>query len=206
MTSLEIYSELFTYSGKKSTIICDLHSACSPKKRRVYMCSPKGSHTPVVDFDEIKTLVDKAKGIPARKSVDAVAVSPLCGYLCFIELKSWDLLISKNGTEENIRKQADKYSSDLPQKLTDSIQICKEVTKDQNAFNDCAIIYVLLTDISVVNDGIMAFNSDLAALAGISSNLKKSCNSLSQGIMDSITNVETRYWECRNFDNQVATI
>ncbi len=48
--------------------------------------------------------------------------------------------------------------------------------------------------------------TDLAALAGISSDLRELCNSLSQGVMDGITAVETRYWECRNFDKELSVL
>lgn len=54
-------------------------------------------------------------GIESRKSVDALTESPTGSYLCFVELKSWDLLLSNKGTEKSIRKQAQKYESDLPQ-------------------------------------------------------------------------------------------
>ena len=111
-----------------------------------------------------------------------------------------------NGSEYNIRQQTTKYSSDLPIKLSDSIQICEEITNDPNTFSNCKIIYILVTDISVVDDGIMAFNSDLTALAGTSSNLKELCNTLSHDIMNSIKSVETRYWECRNFDINFSTL
>ena len=144
-----------------------------------------------MDFDEVKTLLDKAQGQESRKSVDALAVSPSKTYLCFIELKSWELQLSYNGSEKKIRRQAAKYSSDLPVKLSDSMQICREITDNPETFDGCTILYILVTDISVADDGILAFNSDLTALAGTSSNLKDLCNSLSQRVMDGITSVET---------------
>lgn len=118
MTPLEIYSKVYACIGNTKMIICDLHSACSPRKRRSYLCVRAGSKTPVINFDEVKTLADVAGGIPARKSVDALTVSPSGVYLCFVELKSWELLLLHNGSEENIRQQATKYSSDLPLKLS----------------------------------------------------------------------------------------
>lgn len=208
MTPLDIYNQVLAFSGAPSTtIICDLHSACSPQKNKIYLCTHAGSITPVIDFDEIKELADTARGLPApRKSVDALTLPPSRTFLCFIELKSWELLITYNGTEDTIRQQAVKYSSDLPKKLSDSMQICEEITSDSNTFSDCKIVYILVTDISVADDGIKAFNSDMMALAGTSSNLKDLCNSLSYGIMDRITIVETRYWECRSFDKNLSTL
>lgn len=206
MTPLDIYNQVSSFSGLPTTIICDLHSGCSPKKKKSYLCIHAGSSTPVIDFDEVKTLADKALGLKSRKSVDALTVSPSRAFLCFIELKSWELLITYNGSEEKVRNQVAKYSSDLPIKLSDSMQICEEITNNPQTFNDCKIIYILVTDISVADDGIKAFNSDMLALAGTSSNLKELCNSLSQGVMDGITTVETRYWECRCFDKNISNL
>lgn len=208
MTPFEIYDKVLAFATTPTTIICNLHSACSPQKGKIYLCIQAGSETPVIDFDEIKVQADAARGLGSmsRKSVDALAVTPSSNFLCFIELKSWELLIKHHGTEENIRAQANKYSSDLPIKLSDSIQICKEITHDSNVFSGCNMLYILVSDISVADDGIMAFNSDLTALAGTSSNLKELCNKLTQGIMNNITSVETRYWECRNFDRELFSL
>lgn len=206
MTPSEIYNRVSDFSDVSATIICDLHSACSPRRGRSYSCVNPGSTISVMDFDEVKTLLDKAQGQESRKSVDALAVSPSKTYLCFIELKSWELQLSYNGSEKKIRRQAAKYSSDLPVKLSDSMQICREITDNPETFDGCRILYILVTDISVADDGIRAFNSDLTALAGTSSNLKDLCNSLSQRVMDGITTVETRYWECRNFDTNLSSL
>lgn len=206
MTPLDIYNQVYAFSGLPTTIICDLHSACSPKKKKSYLCTHAGSKTPVIDFDEVKIRADVAQGLESRKSVDALTVSSSSTFLCFIELKSWELLITYNGSEKNVRNQVVKYSSDLPTKLSDSMEICEEITNNPDAFDSCKIIYILLTDISVADDGISAFSSDLMALAGTSSNLKELCNSLSQGVMDGITTVETRYWECRSFDKNISIL
>jgi hypothetical protein len=206
MTPIDIYNQVYTFSSLPTTIICDLHSACSPQKKKSYLCIHAGSKTPVIDFDNVKTRADIAQGVESRKSVDALTVSPSRAFLCFIELKSWDLLITYNGSEKNVRKQVAKYSSDLPTKLSDSMQICEEITNNPDTFDECKIIYILITDISVEDDGISALSSDLMALAGISSDLKELCNSLSKGVMDGITSVETRYWECRSFDRNISVL
>lgn len=206
MTPLEIYNQVSSFAAIHTTIICNLHSACSPQKKKTYLCTIPNSKAPVIDFDKVKTLADIARGLESRKSVDALTVNPAKNCLCFIELKSWELQISFNGSENKIRKQAAKYSSDLPVKLADSMQICKDIIDNPDTFDGCRIIYILVTDISVADDGIMAFNSDLSALAGTSSNLKKLCNTLSQDVMNNIISVETRYWECRNFDMSLSSL
>lgn len=204
MSPSDIYTAILRYAGGEITIICNLHSACNPSKGHKYMCSIAGSKHPVIDFDAVKIKNDIEAGIESRKSVDALALSESKGVFCFIELKSWDLLLKNKGTEKKVRRQAGKYSSDLPQKLSESISICQGIVGDVNAFDGCRMIYILVTDISVDQDGIGAIYSDLTALAGTSSNLNKLCNQLSWDIMRTIPNIETRYWECRKFDNEIS--
>lgn len=206
MTPSEIYDKIKQYTEGCETIICDLHNACSPTKGKTYICTSQGSKTQVIDFDTIKTEADKALNIESRNSVDALTKSLSGNYLCLVELKSWNLVLSYNGTENSIRKQAKKYKSNLPQKLTDSISICKQICKDKSVFDNCRIIFILLSDISVEEDGLSYFNSNLTALAGSSSNLNLLCNQLSADIMNGIPNVETRYWECREFDGKLEVL
>lgn len=208
MTPRQIYDSLYQYIGK-SDVICDLHSACSPVKGRKYMCVESKSGTRVIDFDSVKTRADIESCIESRKSVDAVVASPSNSVFCFIEMKSWNLLLTHNGNESGIRRQARKYESDLPEKLYRSIEICKQVTHDNSIFDDCHIIYILITDIPVKfskDSGISSIESNLAALAGTSSNLNMLCNQLSKNIMDNIPKIETRYWECRNFDTELSCL
>lgn len=209
MTPKQIYDSIYQYVGNKDTIICNLHSACSPLKKKSYLCTKVGSNTKIIDFDSVKDLADKEKGIESRKSADSIVYTPSNSYFCFVELKSWKLLLLHNGDEKVIHKQAAKYESDLPRKLTDSIEICKQITGDKGIFDNCKIIYILLTDIPNDTDpqsGLSSINSNLTALAGTSSNLNILCNKLTQNIMDNIPNVETRYWECCNFDMELSKL
>lgn len=124
-------------------------------------------------------------------------------------MKSWDLLLTHGGNEARIRKQAKKYQSDLPEKLAKSIEICKQINGEDSIFDDCRIVYILITDIPVQsseNSGISSIDSALAALAGTSSNLNVLCNQLSKNIMNNIPKVETRYWECRHFDRELRNL
>ncbi|MDE7350520.1 MAG: hypothetical protein K2N25_05590 [Muribaculaceae bacterium] len=206
MTPLQVFYGIYAYQEEIATIICNLHSACRSDKGKRYMCIYAGSSYPVIDFDEVKNKADLFESRESRKSVDALALPPSESILCFVELKSWELVVKDKGTENKVRKKAEKYASDLPQKLTDSIEICRNILKDQNALDSCRIMYILVTDISVNDNGLEALNADLSALAGISSNLNKLCNSLSRNIMDNIPNVETRYWECREFDDKMSRL
>lgn len=206
MTPAEIYHAISEFAERHHTVICEIHSACSPHKGLHPKCLPKGSNYPVIDFDSVEREADMKKSRPSRKSVDALALSPSQSFLCFIEMKSWQMLLARKGTEHKVRTQAEKYRSDLPAKLADSIDICSEISGANGSFDKCRMMYILLTDISVENEGLEALNADLSALAGISSNLASLCNRLSRDIMHGIPDVERRYWECRDFDREISTL
>lgn len=201
MTPKEIYDVISDYSEERKTIICNLHSACTPYKKKVYMCKHPGSSWPVINFDAVKEKLDKSLSRESKKSVDALTISPNEKYLCFVELKSWNLLLSHNGTEHMIQKKAAKYKSDLPLKISDSFTICQEICEIESVVNTCKICYILVTDISVEHEPLASIQSNLTALAGTSSKLL--CNQLSQDIMNGITGFETHYWCCRDFDKNI---
>lgn len=201
MTPLEIYNSIKNYIGKDN-IICNLHSACKNSK---YLCEQIASNKNVLDFDAVSHKWCKDKCISDIKSVDAITNSFSNNYLCFIELKSWKLFLKHNQSESAIYNQADKYESDLPNKLQESIELCKEITNKNSTFNNCNIVFILLTDISV-EDGISSIDSALTALAGTASNLKTLCNKKSKDVLDKISNIETRYWECKEFDEKIAKL
>lgn len=208
MTPKQIYDQIYHYIGNQNTIICNLHSACSPIIGKNYICGIPKTKTNIINFDSVKEKVDS--GNNPRKSVDAIVNSPSNSFFCFIEMKSWNLFLTYNGTEENIHEQAKKYKSDLPEKLAKSIEICKDVIGNESIFENCKILYILLTDIPIETDKnseISSIDYALTALAGTSSNLKvQLCNQLSRKIMENIQNIETRYWECSNFDAELSKL
>ena len=206
MRPSDIYLVIEDYSGRKPTTICRLHSACAPDKNRHFACGCEKSTYPVIDFDNVKYMHDKLPGKAVRKSVDALAVTPSESYLCFIELKSWQMLLDNYGTEAKIKHQAKGYETSLPKKLTDNIEICKEITGDPESMTDCDILYALVTDISIEEDGFKTFVSDMTELMETSFNLSQLCNSLSREIMENIPDIQTHYWECRNFDASISNL
>lgn len=206
MRPSEIYLVIEHYSGRKPTTICRLHSACAPDKKRNFACGCEKSTYPVIDFDKVKDQHDRYSGKAVRKSVDALAVTPSESYLCFIELKSWQMLLDNYGTEAKVKQQAKGYETSLPKKLTDSIEICKEITGDPESMTDCDILYALVTDISIEEDGFKTFVSDMTELMETPFNLSQLCNNLSRKIMQNIPDIQTRYWECRNFDTSISNL
>lgn len=206
MTPHDVFRQVLAYGGTDATCICRLHSACSPSGGRDYICGRAGSATDVADFDAVTAKADKAARRESRKSVDAVTVPPSGSCLCLIELKSWRLVIRHENTESRIRRKAGRYASDLPLKLAHSLDTCADITAAPDLAGACPIVYILLTDIAVEDDGLEALGSDLEALAGISSDLGRLCNTLSRHIMHGMPHVETRYWECRRFDDAISAL
>jgi hypothetical protein len=207
MNPLEIYNSIYNYIEEDS-IICDLNSAC---KNHNYLCGQISSNKKVVNFDIVKHKWCKKNKIPDIKSVDAITNSYSNNYFCFIELKSWEKVINPKNKksdvkESDIEKQAKKYESDLPKKLTNSIETCKQINTNNDLFDNCKIIFILVTDISVNDDGISNIYLNRTALAGTSSDLKKLCNQLSKNIMNNIPNIETHYWHCKDFDTKLSKL
>ncbi len=208
MNPLEIYNSIYNYIEEDS-IICDLHSACKNGK---YLCGQISSNKKVLNFDAVSCNWCKAQKVSNKKSVDVITTSYSNNYFCFIELKTWELVLNnpKNKKsdvkESDIENQAKKYESDLPKKLTNSIETCKQINTNNDLFDNCKIIFILVTDISVNDDGISNIYLNRTALAGTSSDLKKLCNQLSKNIMNNIPNIETHYWHCKDFDTNLSKL
>ena len=202
MTPDSLYDLLVAKCPVKETIVCDIHSAC----RRQYQCACCSKHL-VLDFDAIKTDFDRLFH-KKHKSVDAVTLSGSQNKFCFIELKSWNLLLTYNSNKEQtaIHKQARKYESSLPDKLYDSMDICKELSSDPDLFGSVSAVYILVTDIDVCHQPLESLVSNLNVLAGTSSDWIALCNTLSRGIMSNIKRVSTYYEHCEKLDILLATI
>ena len=201
-----LFRRLTAYAAEPCTVVCNIHSVCTPSKNRTYLCGSPQSRVAVIDFDAVKARFDRMRAKGARKSVDAVALAPSGGCLCFVEMKSWELMLTNGATEGDIRRKAGKYESDLPRKLSDSLALCRQIAGSARAFDGCPVVYILLSDIAVEHDALTAFCSDLAALSGTASNLRRLCNELSEEIMEGIGEVETHYWECRQFDELMQSV
>ncbi len=202
MTPEELYELLNRKYPGNTTIICDLHSTCCPKRGHRCKISQKYE---VVNFDQVKT--GHVKGTRKQySSVDAVAVSASKEKFCFIELKSWQELWTHEGTVKAINAKADKYKNSLPKKLTDSMIICITETEAADLFTKSPAIFVLVTDIDVNRQPLESLAFNLNALAGTSSDWVVLCNDLSQGILKNIDCVPTYYKQCRDFDAFIKSL
>lgn len=197
MSPKELYELLNRKYPGNTGIICDLHSTCLPG--RGYRCGSLHNHNEVLDFDKVKT--EHVKGTPKQySSVDAVVVSASGEKFCFVELKSWQELWSRERTEDAIRAQGEKYEYSLPKKLTDSMAICVTEAGEADLFADVSAVFVLVTDIDVNLRPLESLASNLNALAGTSSDWVLLCNKLSQGILSDINYLPTYYKQCKDFD------
>ena len=68
MTPKQIFESIYAYIGNKDTIICNIHSACSPLKGKSYICKQGGSKVRIIDFDSVKQQADIDKGIGTPSS------------------------------------------------------------------------------------------------------------------------------------------
>lgn len=202
MTPQELYDLLNRKYPGNTAIICDLHSACLPK--RGHLCKIPQKYE-IMNFDEVKKVFDRNMH-GQHKSVDAVAVSVSKEKFCFIELKSWQELWNHKGTVEAIQAQAEKYKDSLPQKLTDSMTVCTEVVGNSDLFADFSVVYLFVTDIDVNYQPLESLASNLNVLAGTSSDWMCLCNKLSRGILSRVKDVSTYYEQCKNFDKLIETL
>lgn len=213
MTPNEVYNAVRRgYPDAEVTTLCNLHSACSPRCKKVYMCGSCQSNYPNLDFDKVKEDYVRREGLPSCSSVDALAPSPSDRSLCFTELKSWEMVYQYSATERKrinmINRKASEYKSDIPKKLTDSIEICKNAAG--GSLHGISLHLILVTDIDTTAGSEKALASNLNLLAGTAvkqtSDWRDLCNTLSNGILNGITDVTTHYWRCTDFDAKIAKL
>ncbi len=213
MNPSEIYATIKKrHPDVEETSLCNLHSACSPRSGKSYMCRIAGSRHPALDFDKVKDEFVKCAGLPSCSSVDALAVTPSGHSLCFAELKSWEMVNIYNRDEEKksriIQKQASKYKSDIPKKLVDSITICEQTI--EGSLQGIDLHLILVTDINTSVNSSATLANNLNMLAGTAvkkiDDWRELCNTLSQNILNGITGITTHYWHCTEFDSKIATL
>lgn len=213
MTPNEVYNAVRQcYPDAEETSLCNLHSACSPRCKKVYMCGTGISTYPNLDFDKVKEDYVKSEGLPSCSSVDALAPSPSDRALCFTELKSWEMVYRYSATDRKcinmINRKASEYKSDIPKKLTDSIEICKKAAGGN--LQGINLHLILVTDIDTTVGSEKALANNLNLLAGTAvkqtSDWRDLCNTLSKGILNGITGITTHYWRCTDFDTKIATL
>lgn len=203
-TPAELYAKLISDFDLPEHILCDLHKPCN--KSNGHRCRSVMAY-PIIDFDEVKTKYQRGKSGNPKSSVDGFTYKNQL--YCFAELKGWaDFLAfhtNPDTMQEEIEAQTDKY--DLNKKLMDSLSICWEVAENADIFKDASIVFILVTDIDVDEDGTMEFFSDLMELAETSSDWKVVCNRELKDRLSSLpSNISTYYIKCQKFDEVISKL
>lgn len=199
MTPAELYRLLETkYPDSVVGSICKLEKNC----RRQGFCERRQG-MPVVDFDGVKDIFYQGRRKPS--SVDAVCVSGKGKYFCFVELKGWKKYLQyEEKQKENIEETAGGYH--LEEKREGSVQLCVEIAEDDSLFASMPVVFLLMTDIEVKENGIEAFANSMFALAETSSDRYVRCVTAAKNVLESQIRVEHDYICCKDFDKYVSSV
>lgn len=179
--------------------ICQLHKPCEKKPRCLQV-----NDKLLINFDDVKTTFCSEKGKPSCSSVDGLGAKS--GKLLFVEIEGWIDFLNHNSTnvEKKIEKQVSGY--DFAKKLTDSFGICNELADDKDFLSNVKIAYIIVTDISIEENPLQSILSNLNSLGQTSSNLESLCNKYMLAKINKISNVDTYYKSCKDFDAFVVSL
>lgn len=199
MTPSDLYDKLVCkYSTLVVDSICQVETTC----RKRGFCAEKQSHQ-VIDFDEVKNVFYQGKGTPA--SVDAVCLGDKKQYFCFVELKGWNNYIAHiDKQKDDVKNTAAGYN--LRGKLEDSEELCEKIIGDANLFDSMPIVFLLVTDIEVKNDGMEAFADAMFKLAETSTDITSRCVNAAEDILKEQIRIEHDYIYCKEFDSHLAKL
>lgn len=121
MTPQELYRAVNAYDASIGTSkVCELHKPCL----RTPKCGTK-QRSQLIDFDRVKETYCKNNKLPALSSVDGLAVTDKNKIFFFVEIKSWENVIThpvtgKQANPNVIEKTARVYAQELAKKLNES--------------------------------------------------------------------------------------
>lgn len=180
--------------------VCETETTCT----REGYCDNKQRHD-AIDFDKVKNIVSNGQKGDVPTSVDALCVGDRGEYFCFVELKGWQRYIDRISFQKrSIKDTTDKYN--LSGKLHDSQNICMQVADDDDLFADMKVAFILVTDISVDDDGIGAFDDMMSFLSSASTDIYSQCVSNAKRTLDSEIHIRHDYVYCRDFDKYIKRL
>ena len=186
---------------------CEVDSICQTEKtcKRNGFCNDKQHHG-VIDFDKVKDTYYDHQGVDKKPaSVDAVCVGDQHEHFCFVELKGWkNYMAHRSQQKKNVEETAADYN--LVGKLRDSQRLCMELTSNPDLFANMPIVFLLVTDIDVNENGLEWFADRLTDLATSSSSIYSECISNSRKTLDSEIHIQHDYIYCKDFDKHLETI
>lgn len=201
MKPLELYNSLKSkYPSQEVGCVCYVEPTCSKRG----FCSDM-QHIPVLDFDKIKDAFYHGLKVKTPASVDAVCVGGVQKHFCFVEMKGWDNYINYlDKQKKSVQQTVEGYN--LDGKLLASQKLCIDMMKDPDLFAQMPVIFLLVTDINVKTNGIVAFADMMNKLGSNSSDIYSDCLSASKHTLDSIIHIDHRYIYCREFDDELSAL
>lgn len=194
MTPIELLDYMVEKLGLKQMSICDLHTSCINPQNST--C--RSGNYCLVNFDNVKTIYCSKQHMASCKSVDGLGCSN--GTLCFVEIKGWKKFIAynPNANESHVRRQVESY--DFANKFRDSVEICRYFAQDDGFLENNNVVYVIVTDISVKTNPLLALQENLNVLSCTSSTMDNICNKYMIPKIKGIQDVKTYYKQCSEFD------
>ena len=215
MTPSELYNSIKQQMQMSDTFICQLHTPCAGTPA----CAQPQNH-PMLDFDEVEKRWHQQKGMKSTASVDALSHTERT--LCMIEIKGWKMFLKHqpiaqqsaatpqqvNQLTQKIEKQTNSYQ--LQDKLLKSIEVCEEMSQNNNLPLHMPIAYILVTDIDPTINAAAVFTQQLNMLASTSSNWETVCaQHLSKRFQQQtagMNNIRSYFIYCKQLDSLLAKL
>lgn len=215
MTPAELYNSIKQQMTMADTSICQLHKPCTATPA----CVQPQNH-PMLDFDEVEKRWHQQKGMKSTASVDALSHTGRT--LCMIEIKGWKMFLKHqpiaqqsastpqqvNQLTQKIEKQTNSYQ--LQDKLLKSIEVCEEMSQNNNLPLYMPVAYILVTDIDPTINAAAVFTQQLNMLASTSSNWETVCaQHLSKRFQQQtagMNNIRSYFIYCKQLDNLLAKL
>ena len=215
MTPAELYNSIKQQMTMADTSICQLHKPCTVTPA----CVQPQNH-PMLDFDEVEKRWHQQKGMKSTASVDALSHTERT--LCMIEIKGWKMFLKHqsiaqqsvstpqqvNQLTQKIEKQTNSYQ--LQDKLLKSIEVCEEMSQNNNLPLYMPVAYILVTDIDPTINAAAVFTQQLNMLASTSSNWETVCaQHLSKRFQQQtagMNNIRSYFIYCKQLDNLLAKL
>lgn len=191
----QIYKLIKAYASLDDKVFCDLHKCADANK-----CELPQHHF-MLNFDNVKDTYCRNNKLTPCKSADGLSYNNN-GILFLIEIKGWNLYKEHDNpqSEQKVKDKVDKYR--LAVKLTDSLNICKNVLPKVETIT-VPIVYLVVSDIRR-NEGLESIENNLALLAETSSDLSNVYEEEIKSQLSLISDIDYGFVEnCQQIDQEL---
>lgn len=191
----QIYKLIKAYASLDDKVFCDLHK-CENSDNCEFP-----QHHFMLNFDKVKDTYCRNNKLTPCKSADGLSYNDN-GILFLIEIKGWNLYKEHDNpqSEQEIKDKVDKYR--LAVKLTDSLNICKNVLPKVETIT-VPIVYLVVSDIRR-NEGLESIENNLALLAETSSDLSNVYEEEIKSQLSLISDIDYGFVEnCQQIDQEL---